>query len=569
MMLAVLACMGAAAPIRPIGYTVSPVLEGGRLTALAVVMQADGDEDGETRLILPSSGVADDQPTPYLRGVEVVGGEARPDGTSVLVVTHDPGARLTIRYRLLTGYDGDPPSQPFRPVVRPDWFVVHGEAAFVLIRERPQTPVRLSWSGVPKGWLAQSSLGPGDTANTLSDSMLFGGAGWRRETRPMGGARLSLYFREAGWKVSPGLSADMLAGTLKANFDYWGDRPRDMVVPVVQVSGGDFGGRGLSGGFSLFAGPDTDLRDLRRIVAHEHMHSWISRQVGGFPMQDDNLSAWFNEGFTEALTARSLLRSGLWSLEDFAADLNESLLRYGLSPAVEASNRRLADERSTDFDVGKMPYDRGRLLAVLWDRRFRQETGGRLGLDAVLAEQRRHAAADEPDDHSAPANELFPWIALQVTGVNLEQDIRRRVEEGERIELPADLFGDCGRLVEVRQPVFERGFDLMATFRNRRQVVGLVPGGPAERAGLREGDRIRISEIPSHDSRKPLSYRVVDEAGTVLRTVTYLPVGQGEVRFQRFELTKGLSTAGRQACARMLSGVAGQVATASSVTVPE
>jgi len=557
LLLAVVACLGAAPPVRPITYAVSPVLADGRLTALTVVMQADGDEDGETRLILPSSGVAEDQPAPYLSAVEVTGGEARPAGASVLVVTHAPGARLTVRYRLLTGYDGDPPGQPFRPVVRPDWFVVHGEAAFILLRERPETPVRLTWSGMPRGWLAQSTLGPADTADTLSDSMLFGGAGWRRETRPLARARLSLYFREAGWNVSPALAVDMLTSTMKADFDYWGDRPRDVVVPIIQVSGGDFGGRGLAGGFALFAGPDIDLRELRRVVAHEHMHSWISRQVGGFPTRDDNLSAWFNEGFTEALTARSLLRSGLWSLEDFAADLNESLLRYGLSPAVEASNRRLADERSTDFDVGKMPYDRGRLLAILWDRRFRQATGGRLGLDAVLAEQRRLAAADEGGDHTVPANELFPWAAYQATGVNLEADVRRRVDKGERIELPADLFGGCGRLVEVRQPAFERGFDLMATFRNKRQVVSLVPGGPAERAGLREGDRIRISEIPSHDSQKPLTYRVVDEAGAVLRTITYLPIGKGEVRFQKFELTMGLSPAGRQACARMLSGVAG------------
>lgn len=554
---AVVACLGAAQADRPIRYGVSPVLVDGRLTALSVVMQAEGDVDGETRLILPSSGVAEGQPAPYLGAVEVVGGEARQDGASVLVVSHEPGARLTVRYRLLTGYDGDPPSQPFRPVVRPDWFVVHGEAAFVLIRERPRAPVRLTWSGVPEGWLARSSLGPAETAEHLSDSLLFGGAGWRHETRRLGPARLSLYFREAGWQVSPALAADMLASTLMANFDYWGDRPRDMVVPVVQVSGGDFGGRGMAGGFVLFAGPDTDLRTLRRIVAHEHMHGWISRQVGGFPMVDDNLSAWFNEGFTEALTARSLLRSGLWSLDDFTADLNESLLRYGLSPAVEASNRRLADERSTDFDIGKMPYDRGRLLAILWDRQFRRATGGRLGLDAVLAEQRRVAAAREPGDHTAPANELFPWVARQVTGVDLEADVRRHVDAGERIELPAGLFGDCGRVVEVRQPSFERGFDLMATFRNRRQVTGLVPGGPAERAGLREGDRIRISEIPSRDSQKPLSYRVVDEAGTVLRTITYLPVGRGEVRFQRFELARGLTPSARQACVRMLSGVTG------------
>jgi predicted metalloprotease with PDZ domain len=556
MLLAVMACFGAGpAPAgAPSSYEIRPVLAANGLAALAVTLTTRGDGDGVTRLLLPTSGLKDGEGPAYVRGLTVEGGVSAPDGPRAVVATHRPGGRLIVRYQLVTGYDGDPPGQPFRPVVRPDWFVVHGQAAFVTVEGRDRAPAALRWAGLPKGWIGTSNLTATATGETLGDSLLIGGAGWRLSQGRMGSAKVSLWYRDKGWDVSPALATETLARVLQADFAYWGDKPRSLFVPVIQIGGGDFGGRGLAGGFMIFAGADADLRRLGRIVAHEHTHSWISRQVGGFPAVDDDLSAWFNEGFTEALAGRSLLRSGVWTLEDFAGDLNESLLRYGLSPVADAPNSLILEKRMSDFDVGKLPYDRGRLLAILWDRRLRQATGGRLGLDDVLKAQRRMAADNAARGVRVPANELFPLAARQATGIDLADDIAVYVQAGRRLALPADLFGDCGRVEEAEQPSFERGFDLRATFRNGWHVVGLIPGSAADRAGLRNGDRIKIDEIPSHDSQTPLTYRVVDPAGGPDRIVTYRPEGSGRVRFQRFVLAAGMDAGQRETCRRRLSG---------------
>jgi predicted metalloprotease with PDZ domain len=535
-----------------VSYKLRPVLAGGALAALAVEARFTGDPDGETTLRLP---VGDDAAAPQdFRNLRIEGAAETSEGRHRRVLRHKPSAPIIVRYEIVSGYAGLPPGQPFRPLLRPDWFFVHGERAFARPDGRPEAAVRLAWLDLPQGWTATSNLDGllRPTVETLEDVGLFGGEGWREASRSIGQARLRVLYRPADWTTSPEGALDGMAAVVKAGFDYWGDPPRDFLVPLIRT-GSDFGGRGLADGFLINAGTGADLRAFTRIFTHEHQHSWISRQIGGFPGTEDNLMAWLNEGFTEAVAARVLLRSGLWTLEEFVADLNASLLHYAISPERTAPNRRIQEARSSNFFVSKLAYDRGRLLALLWDYRLRGATSGRAGLDAVLQAQRRMARANRETGRRMSADLLLPIAVRQTAGIELGADLGRYVERGEAITLPPDLFAGCGVVEWTSQPAFDRGFDLAATLNNGRRVTGLKVGGPAARAGLREGDRIRVSELPWPDSQTVLTYRVIQADGTE-RAVSYKPEGAGTVTFQRFRLNAGLNAADRERCRALISG---------------
>jgi len=508
-MLCALLLAGAARAASPaVSYDIRPILEGGGLTALAVELRFDGDASGRTRLELPGGGDHGDGAKPDIADVQVSGATVETVAGDSEVLRHAPGAPIVVRYHIVSGYDGLSRGQPWRAVIFNTWFAVHGERAFIRPAERDEAPMTVKWLGVPKGWLIATNFAAGEQARVgdIDERYLIGGAGWSELSRPIGPASLHLYFRSERPASAP--VADMLAAVAKAEFAYWGDRPSDVFAPVIPVED-DSGGRGVLHGFLVILGKGGDLLSYKRVFAHEQQHDWISQQIGGFPATQADLEAWLNEGFTEANAARVLLRAQLWTLQDFADDLNGALLRYGTSPVRDAPNSRIQQQRNSNFDVSNLPYDRGRLLAVLWDRRLRAATDGRVGLQDVLQTQRRLARAAKAGGRRTSADRLFPIAVRQAAGLDLAPDIARYVDQGATIVLPADLFGGCGRIETVSQPLFDRGFDFWATARNGWRVTGLEAGGPAERAGLRDGQVIRVDEIPSHDSQTPLTYRVV------------------------------------------------------------
>ena len=274
-------------------------------------------------------------------------------------------------------------------------------------------------------------------------------------------------------------------------------------------------------------------------LAHEYMHSWNARELGGLSEIDQATAYWFSEGFTDFYAGRILLRAGLWTPADYIAELNTVLMRNASSPARTATNAVLAERFWSDADHHKLPYDRGHLFAILVDDRIRRQTAGRADLDDVMQAQRaivRRGGSTETD-----AARLFPSTAL-AAGVDVSEELARHVERGEPVMLPADLYGDCAAVQTITQPAFDRGFDLEATQAAALVLTGVDPAGPAYAAGLRDGMRIirREAGTPG-DATVEYAYRV-DDGGTE-RVIRYLPAGRDTITFQRVVLgPDGLST---------------------------
>ncbi len=452
-------------------------------------------------------------------------------------------AQVTVTYRLLSDGASSSKADDQHMAIHASWFSMRGDESLVTPEGDDRTATAVDVTPLD-GWTVTSSLSGPVPLSQAGDSVFLGGSGYRVMTRNVDGAAFRLAYPQALSDRAEAL-LDAASTIMTTERRFWGTPPKPVYIGLVELKDdADFSGRGLQGGFSLYLGNSVERTSWLRLIAHENLHNWISRSIGGFPASDGNLEAWLNEGFTEAYTARLLLESGLWTPQDYIDDWNIALTRYGTSPVKTAPNSRILADRQRDYDVNKLPYDRGRLLTVVWDKALLAHTPhGRIGLDAVLRAQMIEAERNARSGRVTSADRLFPVVAQRLTGLDLSADLARFVDNGDALVLGPDAFGPCISVGDVTQAVFDRGFDIHATFKAHGRLTGLEAGGPAERAGLREGDKLRIDEVPTNDSRVTLSYRVDDGDGKS-HVVSYRPEGAGTVTFQQL----GLKPAAQAAC---------------------
>lgn len=526
-----------------VGYTIAPVLAGRVLIGLSVGIRFAGDRDGETRLDLPQKWAGSDELWRHLTHLEVEGASAvREEGPAVRIISHRPGAPLTVRYRVRSGHDSDPgfDYHKARPLIFPGWFFFHGEGVFATPEGRQYAPAQFSWKSFPPDWKLASDLDhlsgirPG-TVQDVVESVAIGGPDLQILQREIAGAPLRVAIR-GSWRFTPEAFAGTVEKIVRAANALWGTPARPFLVAVAPL--GDVGaglsylGTGRSDAFAVASTSAFELAEATSFLAHEYLHTWIPRELGGLPEQDEALGYWLGEGFTDFYAPHLLLRAGLWSLPEYVDNLNRTLQRNGTSPARNATAADVLQRFWTDQAVRKLPYDRGHLLAHLLAYRVRQATDGRTGLHDVLRLQLARAHRNAAEGRRISAVTLFPAIFREATGLDITSDLARYLESGQPIVLPADLFGGCYTVATVTQPEFHRGFDLDATERAGGVLTGVDPGSPAHAAGMRDGMRLIRREAGTlGDSSVEIAYRVQD--GDRERVIGYMPQGTGQITLQR------------------------------------
>ncbi|MEA3053429.1 MAG: hypothetical protein QOG72_2332 [Sphingomonadales bacterium] len=540
---------------KPISYRMTPVAEPDGSRALDVEMRLRGDSDGETDLFLPSVWAGSSELWRYATRLRISGARSLGGTYDHPLVRHRPGARLKVRYRIVSAYSEDPgfDYEKARPMVRADWFFVHGETVFARPGGDDARPARFKWGRLPRGWTVASDLdhlnGKPTTLANMINSVAIGGARLRIARRDLRGAPLRVAIL-GDWSFTPGQLADTVTPIVAAEDAFWEERSSPFLVAMAPLgdlpSGLSYTGTGRTDAFSIASTSAFELKQAVRFLAHEYMHSWVPIELGGMPEEDEAKDYWFSEGFNDYLAAKVLLRAGIWTLAEWSADKNETLLRYGQSPAKTADGAEIARRFWTDSAVQQVSYDRGHLLAAKLDSEIAARSGGKQSLEGVLRIQRKAAAGS-----TELATALFRKILREETGIDIDSDLERYARRGEPLLLPADLLGDCARLVTERRKAFTRGYDADATRRGGGVFAGVDPQGPAYAAGLRDGMQLVRREAGKiGDASVELAYRVTDDG--VERVISYLPEGKGEFEVQRLELTA--SGPGREAACRARLG---------------
>lgn len=466
-------------------YTVTPEMKNGKLVALGVELQLIPQKSGIIQLDLPDKGMGLSGRWKYLSDFSIRGAQMRSRGPATRLLTGKAGEPIVIHYRVHSAYAADPASgNPYNgAVIRPAWFASLGDFVFILPHGWDDRPAAFRWGGIPKGWRVASDLEHGAMGRPMAigdigESTMLGGPDveiYRRDV-PDGRVRLAV---RGKWKFSNERFADLIARLVSAQRAFWGHDVRGpFLVTFFQLAGtGSSGGTGRSDAFALYATRDIDAGILTRIIAHEHTHTWIPRRIGDMPEKDEAADYWFSEGFTDFYAERTLLKSGIWSLDDFANDLNTKLMEYGSSPARNASNARIVKEFWTNDAVEHMPYQRGMLLAYIWDHRLHAQSRGKKNLDDVMfAARDRYAAAAAAHKPQAVANFLQSY--RRVSGADLPADLSRYVQKGGTVALPTDMFGLCASVHNASAASFDRGFDVDKTAETGI-FAQVDPAGPA------------------------------------------------------------------------------------------
>ncbi len=561
------AARAASARAAPVAYTLSPAMDYGALTALKVEVRFRADPDGVTEFRWLKSWAGSDELWATVRDLDVQGAQGvEAQGHGVWRIRSRPGAPLVVRYRVVSAFDhdptsGDPNAQP-RPIVRPQWFYATGETLFGAPDGDDSAPATFAWTGAPAGWTfasdlqhlstpARTGVRPGTVADVL-ESIALGGTDVRVTGSLAGPDRVRVAQR-GSYDFSAAQFDRLARRIIATERAFWGDGPSaPFLVTLAPLQSHppnrSISGTGRTDAFAVWWDRHETLDLAKWLLAHEYFHTWNSRQLGGFRDGDDEaLGYWFSEGFTDYYARRLALASGEWTLQDFAASWNEALKAYDLSDARDIPNAAIPKGFWSDPAVKQTPYWRGSLIAAAVDAKLRSAVPGGTGLDGVLRAQRARAAA-EPKRPDSDASVVFRET-LRASRPDLDAWVERVAERGEPIVLDAAAFAPCFTLSTRPAPTFDRGFDLGATMRNGRKVVGVRPGGPADRAGLRDGDLISIDESTDSDPSVVRRY-VVHEPGGGTHEVRYLPVGP-ERPLQQLSVAPGLDPAATAACVRL------------------
>jgi predicted metalloprotease with PDZ domain len=549
--LAFVFCAGLAVPSQRITYTLTPVLENGALQAVQIDLTFRGQGDGETDLLLPDEWGGE---TELWRGIEdlaVVSGAEMRDGESASqrVLTHQPNARIHMRYRVIQDWEGAPTGgrNTYRPIVQPTYFHLIGETALVTPDLHNATPARIRTRHMPRGWRFASDLQHRGLALGNVWASITVGGDYRIHTAADGATRVAI---RGDWSFSDEAFTERVADIIGGHRAFWSDHTAPYLVTVtqtVQTSQGQMsvGGTGLSDAFAFFATPNVGDAPITRTLAHESFHTWIPGLIGGMPEENEAASYWFSEGLTDFYTGRMLVRAGLWTPQQFADDLNQMLEAYAQSPVRDAPNTRIVADFWSDQQVQQLPYQRGRFLMTIWDARLR---AGRHSLDQAVLEMRARATAGDP----LKAIEMFP-VVLDSMGLDVRADIATYAEAGARVLLPEDVFAPCGRVVTRDVAAFDAGFDIPAMRANDRVISGVDPSLPAYAAGLRNGMVfIRQQSGRLGDPEQQLVLVVRDREQE--RTISYFPRGRDRYTLQRLEIDPALEGERLAQCRSVLGG---------------
>src|SRR6266576_429405 len=400
---------------------------------------------------------------------------------------------------------------PFASQLNSEHAFINPAMILLYVPERRGEAVSLAMPDVPQGWKAAGasiqhidragsfrSLG-GEAANydALVDAPIEAG---KFEMFQLSGIKPGIWVVIHGENWSKKQVEEDLRRICKYELKLMDGAPFERYTFILHTGKGA-GGGGMEHANSTAIGTYSD-EYLPSVAAHEFFHLWNVKRIRPASLEpvDDTKeqytgALWFAEGVTNTYGSYTLVRSGIWSKEQFYADLSEQITELESRPA----NRwQSAEQSSLDAWLEKYPlynqpeysvsyYTKGQVLGDLLDILIRDRTGNAKSLDDVLRLMNTNFAKRGKTYRDSLDVQL---TAETIGGGAFDQFFRKYVAGMDPFPYQQilALAGLALRTVERRRPAlgFFAEHDPSGAF-----VVSTVDSeGPAAQAGLRAGDVI-------------------------------------------------------------------------------
>ncbi len=269
---------------------------------------------------------------------------------------------------------------------------------------------------LPNRWLARSALVEENNRFKVDDpeaAIFFVGSSIREIARSVAGMRLEL-FVSGSWLFKDSKAIEMAARVLRSYFELTGfqlhNTPVVMIAPMPFSSSltkwkAETRGSSIILALNPLAESSTWIGQLGVIFTHEVFHLWVPNSL---KLQGDY--DWFFEGFTlyqALLTALDLKLISFQGYLDTLARVYDSYLSYTDNQSLlDASERRWTTANS-------VVYDKGMLVAFMYDLALRQQSDGSMRLSNIYPKLLTQFAGKQADANKAIISLLGSSTAMR------------------------------------------------------------------------------------------------------------------------------------------------------------
>jgi predicted metalloprotease with PDZ domain len=382
--------------------------------------------------------------------------------------------------------------------------LVQAASTWMYLRDMEQLPVQVHIDA-PAGWRIATGLPGGAAANfyqahnydELADCPIMMGA-LRDTVFVYMNKPYELYFRGEATFDMASFTA-MVHKIVEFQTTLMGDVPYERYVFQFTLFPGYRDGGGLEHCNSTSIGLSSirvmkDVNSAANIIAHEFFHVWNVKRLTSDQLQPLRYdrearmqSLWWLEGVTSYYADLTLLRTGLWSVEQFLDNQEREIVYLEENPDREETSLAQAswDIWENGYTSSHISYyNKGQLIGLVLDIMIRKVTRNNKTLDDILLELYRTFAMNR----QGFTDDQLQATVERVTGKDFSSFFDRYITG--LVDVPfAELLQYAGfttRIEKEQIPSLGR----VRLLERRNEIFSLDASSAAYQAGLRRSDYI-------------------------------------------------------------------------------